>query len=70
MSNIYKIFTKILLNRLTKDEQRPRERQIFEKENATMKLKYVIGKANVYYRKLLYLCFIVYTKASLNSTKL
>lgn len=68
MSNIYKIFSKILLNRVTKilDENQPREQAGFRKSFSTMDhihvVSQIIEKTNEYNRTL-YMCFIDFTKA-------
>lgn len=68
MSNIYKIFSKIILNRLTKtlDEHQPREQAGFRKSYSTTDhiqvITQIVEKANEY-NKMVYMCFIDYAKA-------
>lgn len=68
MTNMYKIFSKLILNRLARplDEQQPREQAGFRKNYSTIDhihvVTQVIEKVKEY-RKTLYICFIDYTKA-------
>lgn len=68
MSNIYKVFSKILLNRLSRsfDENQPCEQAGFRKNFSTIDhiqvVTQIIEKSNEY-NKTLYLCFIDFTKA-------
>ncbi|KAG7301329.1 hypothetical protein JYU34_014259 [Plutella xylostella] len=68
MSNIYKIFSKILLNRLSKilDENQPREQAGFRKNFSTIDHIHVVTQLiekTKEYGKTLYICFIDFTKA-------
>lgn len=68
MSNIYKIFSKIVLNRLTKilDENQPCEQAGFRKNFSTIDHIFVVTQLIEKckeYRKTLYICFIDFTKA-------
>lgn len=68
MTNIYKIFSKIMLNRLTKllDENQPREQAGFRKHFSTVDHIHVITQLiekTKEYGKSLYICFIDFTKA-------
>lgn len=68
MSNVYKVFAKIILNRITKmlDEQQPTEQAGFRKGFSTIDhiytVKQVIEKYKEY-NKVLYIAFIDYAKA-------
>lgn len=68
LSNVYKVFSKIILNRITisLEENQPREQAGFRKSYSTIDhiqaVTQVIEKGKEF-RKPLYLCFIDYTKA-------
>lgn len=66
MSNIYKLFSKIILNRLTLDENQPREQAGFCKNFSTVDHMQVVSlliQKTKEYGSILYLCFIDLTKA-------
>ncbi|KAI8422947.1 hypothetical protein MSG28_014050 [Choristoneura fumiferana] len=68
ISNVYKIFAKVILERITKvlDENQPIEQAGFRKDFSTIDhihtIKQVLEKYNEY-QKPLYICFIDYSKA-------
>lgn len=68
ISNVYKVFAKVILERITRvlDENQPIEQAGFRKNFSTIDhihtIKQVLEKYNEY-RKPLYICFIDYTKA-------
>ncbi|KAJ8726613.1 hypothetical protein PYW07_001311 [Mythimna separata] len=68
MTNLYKIFSKVILNRVTKilDENQPCEQAGFRKKYSTTDhlqvVTQVIEKANEY-GKTIYMCFVDYQKA-------
>lgn len=68
MSNIYKIFTKIILNRMTKilDESQPREQAGFRSGYSTLDHIYVVKQLFEKAKEFnitLYCCFVDYSKA-------
>ncbi|CAG4949079.1 unnamed protein product [Colias eurytheme] len=68
ISNLYKIFAKVILNRISSklDENQPREQAGFRSDFSTMDhihvVKQIIQKSNEY-RKTYYLAFVDYSKA-------